>query len=395
MPVNENDLFAARIDEVRRVCDVINQRGLHAVIYGERGVGKTSLSNILAFRIVNEGSMPLVAPRINCESDDTFSSLWRKVFAQIDLIQQKRTPGFNYTLFQETIKAADVVPENPKPEDVRRLLTLLGEEKLIYVIFDEFDRIIDPSVRRTMADTIKVLSDNDVKATIIIIGVADDIEGLISEHESIDRCIDQIKLPRMNRAAVHELLQKGTEKLGMRITAQAHLRLALLCQGLPHYAQLLGLHSVRAALDANSLNVEVQHVNKAVGTAAAGSHYLLRNDLQKAVTSPQTVNMYRQVLTACAMAPTDEFGFFYAADVRAPLSKIMKRTLEIPYFAKHLNDFCSSERGPILQKYGEKRKFRYRFKNPLHQPLIIMKGIADKLITESQLEEEAKRMPAY
>jgi replication-associated recombination protein RarA len=51
VPVSENDLFAARIEEVRRVCDAINQRGQHAVVYGERGVGKTSLANILQFRI--------------------------------------------------------------------------------------------------------------------------------------------------------------------------------------------------------------------------------------------------------------------------------------------------------------------------------------------------------
>lgn len=392
VPVSENGLFAARIEEVRRVCDAINQRGQHAVVYGERGVGKTSLANILQFRIKSASGNPPLAPRINCDSTDTFAKLWRKLFSQIDLIQQKRQIGFQLTIFQETVQAANVVPEDPSPEDVRRLLTLLGDDKLFYLIFDEFDRVTDPAVKRAMADTIKTLSDNDVKATIIVIGVADDIEELIAEHQSIDRAIKQIKLPRMKRQAVHELIERGTAKLGMRVTAQANLRLALLCQGLPHYAQLLGLHSVRAALDDQSLVVEVQHVSAAISTAAEDSDHILRSDLQKATTSPQRVNIYSEVLLACAMAQTDEFGYFYPAAVCGPLTKVMKRPRSIAHFTKHLSDFCSDARGPVLEQQGEKRRYRYRFHNPLLQPLIIMKGIAEKKISEVDLEEEAKNM---
>ena len=42
-PVDEKALFAGREEQVRRVIDAIFQRGQHVMIYGERGVGKTSL----------------------------------------------------------------------------------------------------------------------------------------------------------------------------------------------------------------------------------------------------------------------------------------------------------------------------------------------------------------
>lgn len=385
VPVSENALFAGRMDEIRRVVDVINQRGQHAVIYGERGVGKTSLANIIASKLT--ASVPILAPRINCDSTDSFPSLWKKIFSQVDLIQKKRQPGFQLTIFEETIAAADVVGNDVTPDDVRRLLTLLGDNKLVYLIFDEFDRLVDGHARRAMADTIKALSDHDVRATIIIVGVADNVEELIAEHQSVDRAIEQIKMPRMARGEIYELLTKGVARLGMRVTAQAQLRIALLSQGLPHYAHLLGLHAVRTAIDAGTDTIEVQHVSLAISKAAAGSQQSLRSDLQKAITSPQKENIYSQVLLACAMAKADEFGFFYAADVRGPLAKIMKKRYEIPSFAKHLNDFCQPSRGPVLQKHGVKHKFRYRFSNPLLQPLIIMKGIVDKRITEEMLDE--------
>ena len=389
VPVSEQSLFAGRMSEIRRVVDAINQRGRHAVVYGERGVGKTSLANIISTKFT-AGTREVVAPRINCDGTDNFSSLWKKVFAEVDLIKKKRqAPGFQMTVFVETVKASEVVPDDVTPDHVRRLLTLLGEDKLIILVFDEFDRITDADTRRAMADTIKALSDHDVDATVIIVGVGDSVDELIAEHRSIDRALDQIPMPRMRREEIYELLRNGAGRLGIKITQQAQLRIALLSQGLPHYAHLLALHSVRTALDDGTASVEVSHVSNAIAKAAAGSQRSLLSDLQKATTSPQKgKHLYREVLLACAMAKTDQFGFFYAADVRGPLSTIMRKPYAIPSFAKHLNDFCHTEKGPVLQKVGVKHKFRYRFINPLLQPLVIMNGIVNGLITEEVLERD-------
>jgi len=390
VPVGEESLFAGRMNEIRRVVDAINQRGRHAVIYGERGVGKTSLANIISTKLTSKRE--IVAPRVNCDGTDSFTSLWKKVFSEVDLHKKKRqTAGFQLTVFEETVRAADVVGENVTPDQVRRLLTLLGQDKLIIVIFDEFDRVQDAETRRAMADTIKALSDHDVDATIIIVGVGDSVDDIIAEHLSVERAIDQIQMPRMHRDEVFQLLRNGMERLTMTITLQAQIRIALLAQGLPHYAHLLALHAVRTAVDAGSRIVEVQHVSAAISKAVAGSQRSLLSDLQKATTSPQKgKHWYREVLLACAMAQTDDFGFFYAAQVRDPLSMIMKKPVGIPSFAKHLNDFCETK-GPVLQKAGVRHKFRYRFINPLLQPLVIMKGIVDRRITEEALDEQPWR----
>jgi hypothetical protein len=320
---------------------------------------------------------------------DNFATLWKKVFSEVDLIKKRRlAPGFQMTVFEETVKAAEVVPDDVTPDHVRRLLTLLGEDKLVILIFDEFDRITDAGTRRAMADTIKTLSDHDVAATIIVVGVGDSVDELIAEHRSIERAIDQIQMPRMHRTEIYELLRNGVMRLGMSITAQAQLRIFLLCQGLPPYAHLLALHAVRTALETKSLTVGVEHVSAAIKKATAASSRSLLSDLQKATTSPQKgKHLYREVLLGCAMASTDQFGCFYAADVRGPLTRIMRKEYNIPSFAKHLNDFCQPAKGPVLMKLGVKHKFRYRFIDPHLQPLVIMKGIVDRLITEEILDE--------
>ncbi len=384
-PVSEEELFAGRMEQIRRTVDAINQRGQHAVIFGERGVGKTSLANILSSKLTAPGSVVL-APRINCDSTDDFASLWRKSFSRVDLIQRKRAIGFQGKPSQVFSSASEALPRKVTPEDVRKILMVMTDNNLVILIFDEFDRLADQRARRTMADTIKLLSDHDVPATVVIVGVADTVDELIAEHESIERALVQIQMPRMSRRELLEILNKGTSRLGMKIEDSAKARISVLSQGLPHYAHLLGLHASRAALDSHGREITLEHVRPAITEAVRDSQQSLQSDYRKATTSPQKDNIYGQVLLACALDRTDEFGYFAAADVRGPLSTVMRKNYEIPSFAKHLNDFCRTSRGAVLRKSGVKHKFRYRFANPLMQPLIVMKGLVDKRIDETALD---------
>ena len=81
-PISEQELFAGRAGQIDKAIDAINQRGQHAVVYGERGVGKTSLANVLSSRLVSRSGEQAIAPRVNCDATDDFSSLWRKVLAK-------------------------------------------------------------------------------------------------------------------------------------------------------------------------------------------------------------------------------------------------------------------------------------------------------------------------
>ena len=245
------------------------------------------------------------------------------------------------------------------------------------MIFDEFDRLTDQPARRTMADTIKALSDHAVPATIVVVGVAETVSELIAEHESIDRSLIQIPMPRMEINELYELLDKGTTKLHMSLESKARERIATLSQGLPPYTHRLALHATRAAIRGKRRVIKEGDVQHAIRDAVENAQQSLRDNYRKAISSPQTGNLFGQVLLACARARTDDVGYFAAADVRQPMSKIMQKRYEIPSFARHLNSFCQLERGNVLKKEGEKHRYRYRFSNPLMQPFVIMKGIID------------------
>lgn len=50
-PIDETRLFSGRLSQVSDLLGVVYERGAHAILFGERGVGKSSLANIIAAKI--------------------------------------------------------------------------------------------------------------------------------------------------------------------------------------------------------------------------------------------------------------------------------------------------------------------------------------------------------
>jgi Cdc6-like AAA superfamily ATPase len=395
-PVSEENLFAGRYEQMRQVVDVVNQRGQHVMIFGERGVGKTSLANILASKLTTREGTQVLAPRVNCDATDTHASLWRKILAQVDLTRKIRHAGFgDLNAEYKQFSAADELGSNGvSPDDIRRILTVLADEAktLLMPIIDEFDRLTDLPTKTAIADTVKTLSDHSVNATMVIVGVADSVNELITEHRSVERALVQIRMPRMSQEELLEILRKGTERIGMMIKEEAMVHIAWLSRGLPHYTHLLGLYATKAAVEGDARVVSMAHVEQAINNSLKQAQQSIQSGYLKATMSHHTGNIYTQVLLACALAPTDQMGFFAPADVRDSLSMIMGRVYDIPSYSRHLNDFCEDTRGPVLQKTGIKHRYRFRFINPLMQPYITMQGIASgRLHADQPLRAQVRR----
>jgi Cdc6-like AAA superfamily ATPase len=382
-PVNQRDLFAGRLKQIRRVIDVVGQGGQHAIIFGERGVGKTSLANVISQFTVTSGV--IIAPVVNCDASDSFSRLWHKVFRRIGGMKTTKPVGLTAQDVMKPFSASDLLT-HPRitPDDVERVLVTIAEDALVILVVDEFDRL-KKLPRRTFADTIKALSDHAVPVTIVLVGVADSVDQLIDEHQSVERALVQIPMPRMSPNEIASILVNGLQQLGMTIEEDARKRIGLLAQGLPHYAHLMGLHAARAAIDARSTTVKADHVSAAIRTAIDDTQQSIRSAYYAAIQSARKDNLFADVLLACALAKTDDLGYFAAQGVREKLCEIRKRDYQIATFAQHLNDFSSSKREYILTKRGPKRRIRYRFSDPLMQPFVVMQGSASGKVTPEQI----------
>jgi Cdc6-like AAA superfamily ATPase len=385
-PVSERDLFAGRQQQVNRIMEAVSQRGFHAVLFGERGVGKTSLANVLSAFLQEVGAKILFA-RANCDATDNFSSLWFKVLQEITIIELHEGMGFGAQQTHTHRQLIKTLPETLRPDDVRRTLTFVGQSNTLVIAIDEFDRLADKSVAGLVADTIKALSDSASPATVILIGVADSVDQLIEGHKSIERSLVQIPMPRMSNKETEQIVLKGLERLGMEIGKEDLAELVRLSQGLPYVTHMLSLYTSRAALDAETLKIKRASVEAGIRASLDQWQESIKTTYYDATRSHQPDHLYKEVLLSCALAEVDDKSFFTAAAVRGPLRVIAERPdLDIPNFARHLKEMSDQRRGCILVREGETRRLRYRFVSPLMRPYVIMRGVADGLLTAEKRE---------
>ncbi|MGH9195994.1 MAG: AAA family ATPase, partial [Acidimicrobiia bacterium] len=358
-PVDDFSLFADRPNQAMVCLDALFQRGLHVALYGERGVGKTSLANVLP-QIVRQADLNSV--RVDCGTTADYRSIWRSVFRDLG------------APLPESDWAAPL-----DPEEVRYRFQQLPNRRALVVI-DELDRVEDNEGLTLLADTVKTLADHAVPVTLMFVGVADSVEALLGEHESIVRSIVQVRMPRMSHDELAATLDKASDRAHITMEDDCKARIVRDAEGLPHFVHLLGLHAAQNAVSDDRDVVTLGDLERAV-LRAVDSHSVL-SEYQKATQSPQPGHLFEEVLLACAFAPRNDLGFFRSGDVREPLSSIVGREMIIPNFQRHLNELSSSNRGFTLQKEGIPRHYVYRFTNPILQPFVKLRGRAKSMITE-------------
>jgi len=363
-PVSKLDMLAGRWSQLTDIVSAITAEGQHVGLYGERGVGKTSLANVLSELLVDiEGDeAPWAFAKINCTTQDTFLSVWRSVFRRLKV---------------------EVDEDDPQAYTAEAIRTILEElPRPAIIVLDELDRLEDDDSLTALADTIKTLSDHAVPSTIVLVGVAHSIGGLVGEHASIVRNLAQIQMPRMSGPELREILQKGCERAKLTATADAVDEIVTLSEGLPHYTHLLALHAGQRAVQEDRTEIQLSDVRAAIPVAV--SRHTIVDAYQQATRSARKDALFAEVLLACALAPKNELGYFTSGSIRDPLEAIAGRRIEIPAFSNHLAQFLEPERGSVLQREGSPRKYFYRFADPILQPYVILHGVSSGLITDEQ-----------
>lgn len=381
-PITRTELFTGRQAQVQDLLQAVLQRGQHAVVCGERGVGKTSLVTLLA----EFAQGPLIVVRVAGDPTDTFSSLWRKVARGFRFSQLKPTVGF--------VGGAEVAPLNGEallpppsgpnaddltPATVVDLLRQVALQDQVVLVFDEFDRVTDERTRMRFSDTIKTLSDAAIPVTLVLVGVAEDASGLVHAHPSIERSLIGIQLPRMSES---ELIETCTRMLGAAgLTADDAVveRIATLAQGLPHVVHLLGLAAARAAVASGSSHLTVAHLDEAVAVTLRRATEGVREAYEQAIVRARR-GIFPEILLACALTPRDSRGRFSVDGVKATLEGIVGR--EVRGLTNQVSALTEVGRGSVLVKSGSGRDALYRFDNPMLQPYILMRGLEQDWATQ-------------
>lgn len=395
--IRVRELFSGRLRQITIVIDTINQTGLHGVIYGERGVGKTSLANIIAplMGVLDEKTdSKTIVVKVNSHANDSFSSAWLRALGEL-LIP---IPGIGFhpqengrqSLAEKLFPNGDV-----SMDDVRRTLRDFGMPSVF--VFDEFDRMPQDQAS-WFTDLMKTLSDFAIPSTIVLVGVADSVSQLVADHRSISRALTQIQMPRMHSDELRAILSKGEEILNVSFHCDASDFIVRVSQGLPHYTHLLGQHSVRVACARQSREITFDDVSTSLAEVVSLAQHTVIEKFTVATRSAHKDALYNQVLLACAICSsrsTDELGFFQPSSIIEPLCTILPgKEIKNATFSSHLSDFCEPARGPILERTGKSRNYRFRFIDPLLPPYVIINAIANDLITHADVVKLVRTLQA-
>jgi Cdc6-like AAA superfamily ATPase len=366
-PIAVAELFSGRKKEIAQLFEAIAERGRHAMVYGERGVGKTSLSQVVHLMLPKRVSHVHYLRKAADPKDD-FDSIWRKVFREMRVASGPVAE-------RETYVSDGYQDREITPDDVVRELRNFSPNDIPIIAIDEFNEVRDSATPRLMANAIKGLSDEGINATVIIVGVAGDVNDLIAGHESISRCCEEVLMPRMGRDELCDVVDFRIARLGMQIESPARWKIVNLSAGLPTFVHALGKYACYAAIDRRRMTIAEVDVDRAIDTVLDSSQQSLKQAFETAIKSNQPTAKFREVLTACALAKTDDSGFFTQTAVRGPLSQMLGRDVEIGHLRPQLHELIEERRGRIIERVGEERGFRYRFADPAMQPYVIMAGI--------------------
>lgn len=367
-PIQAEDFFFGRIDQINEVVDSINERGQHVIVYGERGVGKTSFANIIGSKL--RGVFPV---KVTCNRSDSFKGIWEKAFSKVRFERAKNGIGFLPNEKVENYQLDFFLPDTEVISALDIQYILENVDINLLFIFDEYDSVADPEILGRMADTLKSLSDNAPKITVMLVGIAQDVVDLVGAHPSNERCLRQVKIPVMSDYEIADIVDSGASFLNFRIVRQVREQIVRMSMGFPYFAHLLAKQSCKAVIEDQRNGVEVEHYLRGLRVALLRVDETIRSAYQRATFAVNDKSNFEIVLWACSNARLDDRNTFTTKDVADQFSIIARRMVTPQSLSRNIGKLCLPERNAVLERIEAGSNVRFRFKNPLFKVFVNMK----------------------
>lgn len=373
-PVHSAKLFFGRESLVKKLIEQINTPGQHALLYGDRGVGKSSLANVTAELLLKDLIKGKLYPK-RCDSQDTFETVLAEPLKDvgIDLRIAGETKSHNQGgsagLEIPIVAKGEIVSsrehtinfsgpgERLSPSSAADALKNLKG----LLVIDEADAIQTAGDKRRVAEFIKLLSDTGSNFKVLVVGIAQTAEDLTCAHPSVQRCLKETKLDRMSDTELRLIIEGGASKLRLVFKPDVVNSIVKMSSGYPHFTHLLALKCAEDAIAEGHLEITTEHLATAVSHAVEDAEETLRRTYEDAVRSSGT-DMYRTILRAAASVDKQEFT---ASELRRAVSALTKREVQQAelnnYLQRLVSGRVSARSTTILQRIA---KGVYRFNDP-------------------------------
>ncbi|KLV08652.1 ATP-binding protein [Photobacterium ganghwense] len=289
-PIDDINHLFGRAKQVDDIEMALHAKGRHAFIYGDRGVGKTSLAHSVAYLIQSSDNKPIL---VSGEPTSTLASITRVILAyakanvEFSKYSKKLKVGPSFMQYEHT---SEVNGKHSDFEIVDTTTAAMALNSLSewhsdtpVIVLDEFDQITE-SVRGEFGILLKQLGDMGSKVKIIFTGIGDSLNDLLAGHLSSSRQLHQVKLDVLPWDGRYAIINTAFERFGVKIPDDIRYKIAGLSDGFPSYVHLLCEMLLKEAFRADVIVSQVTHehfiaaLNEAIESVAE----TLRNSYDKA-----------------------------------------------------------------------------------------------------------------
>lgn len=379
-PINDISLFKGRTVEVRQILSTLNTPGQHVLLFGERGVGKSSLTNVTSKQIVNITNKYLISKK--CSKTDNFKTIVEKVLIHVGVNplesrNSKRTEiGFSGAAFETSRELSGYEDRLNSPSWVAEKI----KDANVLFLIDEFDSIKEESDKFKIAELVKLLSDYNSDIKLFIVGIAETSSKLTQGHPSVQRCLKEIKLQKMQNEELFRIIIDGERKLGIEFSRESRRRICILSSGYAHFTHLIALKASEEAIINNQPYIDLPDVNRAIEKSVDECVDTLSTSYKDAISSfsASTIDKYRKILYAISQC-NDEF--IRSAEIRKEYSRIFKDNITQGTLNNFLSKIVASDTSKLLKRLG---KGVYRFNDP--RMISYIKLIQSDLFAEYEMQ---------
>lgn len=367
-----------------RLVDAIRDRGGQVLMYGDTGVGKSSLLKYVA------EDLELKLVTIECTANTDYAGMLDDVVRKLlDVRETKFTKRRNFeagvsaegsvpwfTKLSGTVKGAvgrDTeyqVIEKPAVDVVTELLSKSG---ISLLVLDNFQNVRTESTRELVAQLLERFSDrasddwNEPDAKCVVVGISEDATSLLGSSRSYLRRTAQIGVPRMPDDEIRALLARGFELLGMEVPDGIMKDFVFYSDGFPYFAHLIGLNVARAALRSGDEAVGRAQLMAALTEAARSVTASYQDRVRLAKERNGDVRPRTQIMKLLA---NDSRRSWTGSEIQDLwVSNIGGRD---NFAAIHvaLGNLVTEQYGTILKRTGKQGSYRYRFADPHIRPFL-------------------------
>jgi len=247
-PVISIENLIGRSEELDRIEKALFAQGRNVFIYGERGVGKSSLAATAASQWQSSDAEYI---DISCSPDSTVKSLVASIASQAVKSQwtssRKTTEQTGINLKWLSYSITNEISSTDLSEKIRGLsdaVEVLREVSEIHsdnpvVVVDEVDRIEDQKEIDLLADLLKQIGDKRVEIKFIFTGVGTTLNEILGAHRSAIRQLETIELPRLSWDARWDIAIHALRVFNVEIPKDIYIRLAAVSDGYPYYVHLI------------------------------------------------------------------------------------------------------------------------------------------------------------